>query len=270
MKKFILICLALSTVALAACVEVRDPEEDQIVSAPPVIAAEPKEKKAELLIDEEMYVYQGQILTMDQIERLTYKRKQNWTPTHLTLIFGKIEITSRGKLYTMGNDVNLIVDEFASSRGQIETLPPGTKAALDKPGMNGGYLMLQIGRGEGQLFVTMRGQEGGNGSATANNRFYHDVRQGMCPRPFDISQLNGIQGKPGRQGGDSGSFQVKGEIKDLDIRVHQEPGRGGAGGAPGQPGECVDEVSYSTDYIHWTKGNPASAGSPGADGQALK
>lgn len=258
MNKFIsVILLVIVQLILGACVELRDPEKREDSQAPALVIAQ--ESLKDLIVDEEMYVYQDQILTMDQIERLTYKTVPDWTPGTQTLKYRRIVFSPQGKLFTLGNNLRLIAEELESDRGEILTFPEGTKAPEGTAGLHGGFITLQIQHPQGQLFVTLRGEHGGDGRPGLDTVYFSST----CWSYTRMSDLNAKPGDPGQRGGDSGSLRLLTENQSLfDLRRRREFGRGGQGGKAGQPGRCSG--------IENRVGASAPDGKAGADGLILE
>jgi hypothetical protein len=267
MNKWIgLLVLVILQTTLAACVELKDPDKgDDAPTVAPV--QELAEKAPELLVKERMYIYQGQILTADEIQRLYNKKTADTAARYYSFHYGKIIFTAAGELFTMGNSVDITADEVESNGGNITTFPPeNMKAALNTKGQGGGFVNLQFRQIEGQVAVNLRGQDGGDGMTNPGGSC-HQMQ--VCPREGvgPLPEVDGIAGSVGQKGGDSGSLRLSGETQSFKIFSTYTAGHGGRGGAASAPCRCVYP---GTGFFDFKDGNPGPNGPTGPDGAILK
>lgn len=187
----------------------------------------------------------------------------------LNLEAHRVFFVNAAKVQTHGFNLKIKTDKVFSENAEIFTFPRGQKAPLD--GRNGGNLNLVATEATGNLRITMRGENGGDG---IDGRAYEtraaDGAQGSagahdCARAFGqivrcwctsspgpgVEGADGLIGRPGSdagKGGNSGAVVVN-VMTDHNFRlnVEQEAGisgnpghgaegqEGGIGGAPGNP-----------------------------------
>ncbi|HWU43865.1 MAG TPA: hypothetical protein VN132_10515, partial [Bdellovibrio sp.] len=164
MKKVLFIMFAL--LQLSACVEIRDKKGDPATAGSAAPAPMVKEKKFEdLVIDEEMYVYDNRILNaadLDQAQKdNAYFHKR---PAHdFEFHFDHLTISENGTLYTLGNNVRLHVQDLEVTSGLITTFPENQKADHDKIARPGGHILVDVQNPKGFLKIALRGEAGSNG-----------------------------------------------------------------------------------------------------------
>ncbi len=219
---------------------------------------------------------------------------------------GRIYFSQGAKLFTMGQDINLDVDEIHSKGAELGTFPSGSKAFLNVEGRGGGRLIVNVNKLIGPLNVSARGEAGGdglngkepgaelNGAAgrkgenfcTPNltevhvcNGAFIENKDANCNYPDLKGEsgspgLKGYPGTNGRRGGDTGSIGIRiRELQNEDLiwmkeaGMGGEGGRGGIGGAGGPGGAPGTIRNYSGQDYCVAPGNERQRGSPGSRGE---
>lgn len=296
MKVESLIVLVGCVLSLNACVEVRD-KDDENKPAPAMHVA-----ASGLVIDEDMYVYDGKILDADDLEKemkLNEFQKKS-VSSDVELSIEDLTITENGKLYTQGQNVFLHVQNLKSSKGQIFTFPENETAKDGHNGRSGGHLLLDLKSAQGVLKIQMRGENGGRGldapppDEKLRGRRGVDITvelfNGICsggPISADCGQggkgLKGYPGGSGGDGGNAGTLEIRLEDKSEFINmVDRIPGHGAPGGSGGLGGgggyhgviDMRPILEINMEWYHTEKfnnvnrnGPTGNAGDPGVDGK---
>lgn len=273
-------------VSAAGCVKIQDSENPE--SPAPVSKSLPPPEvyeKSALVVDEDLYLWEGEVLNAEQIRHKDTSRKLAALQVYK---FDVLELKSGGVLYTLGNDVKIEVADFISD-GAIQTFPEGRVAPAGHVGRDGGNIELRLQNPRGYLKAILRGERGGKGAdgAPPDEALRGDPgRVYSCAqverKEHDPSQLLGKQGKRGHpakdgfRGGNSGGMNIYYPLDADLVFVFEkcpgkggEGGRGGAGGVRGPAGRaCIiqpDERSLSVDYL---RGDNGKDGKEGAEGQS--
>lgn len=304
MKKFILfLCSMMVLLVQVGCIEVRDENEDPETVSPqaPVVPkmvppAEDEHKLERVVIDGEMFVVQGQIMSRKELDYSLYKSGSSTLPRktedfefHIKeMVFNEGAI-----LYTLGHRVRLHVDRLIAAQGRIHTFPAGTKAPLNVPGRSGGHLFLNVGKAEeGRLYIEMRGENGGDGlagpapDASLKGTDGRNSIQARCSGGKIPKNQVGGDGGPGKKGypggdgasgGSSGTLEIKIQSGDLfAYQFYKYPGvggrggaggRGGEGGKPGRTSRADPFGPYCVPEVYPVRGAEGEAGATGAQGK---
>ncbi|KYG67201.1 hypothetical protein AZI86_09335 [Bdellovibrio bacteriovorus] len=279
MKKTLLLLCALAS--LSACVEIKDPNQEtknEPENVKPVVL----QQRAELVVDKDIYFFEGDFLTKEEFIKM--EREPSLAKDH-TVQLDYLQIEKGAVLYTLGQNLRLEVKEL-SSNGKIETFPEGAQAPLDIEGRSGGIFYMIVDQGEGFLEITMRGQQGGNGSDGAEPDAALVGEPGkliQCKGCSEVEVLKtwlggkgkrGYPGADGKTGGSSGSLKFTIKSYDHFVMVpHKYGGRGGnkgrgnpRGGDPGPPAPVgLGYLQSNTRYPELYKTYDRYGG-PGADG----
>lgn len=283
MKAQTLILILFVTIQLCACIEVRDNKKTE--EAPPMVAAQ---RFADLVVDEPMYIYDGQILNekdLVQAQKDQAEKKEAPQKHDFEFQFEQLTITERGILYTLGNNVRLHAEDLKIT-GLIATYPENQTAPQNQDGRSGGHLFVDAGMGEGILNIIMRGEKGGKGLEGEKPDSSMKGSPGQTGKDGDYFGTNGIcssratgggiggkgikghLGKNGKSGGDSGTLEVK--IKNdvgITYSIQRKPGlsgEGGDGGAGGEGGDNGAPGRASFDCGGWRLAPDSNQG-PGGD-----
>ena len=240
------------------------------------------------------------------------------TPTDLLIdhdqVLSNIEAATIHRLFlgnkvrasTLGREVSIDVDELISEDATISTLPESETALSGLPGLSAGLLTIHARTARGGLFISARGQNGGEGNRGANGNRGTDGSKGSGAKTgnsqacLSRTPLDGIldvlrsgdgctqvtcvsgpsngtpggQGTPGQDGfeglpgGDSAKVSVTVDTPD-QFQIHYErfAGLGGRGGPGGDGGEGGQGgLAGDTKYPC----GDASAGAPGPRGNQGK
>ncbi|MDG0816975.1 hypothetical protein [Bdellovibrio svalbardensis] len=280
---------------LCACVEVRDNKKTE--EPAPMVAVQ---KFGDLVIDEPMYVYAGQILNAQDLAaaqkesgkeplKESLAKNESLTKQDFEFQFDRLTITERGVLYTLGNNIRLHVADL-SSAGLITTFSEDQTAEPNKVGRAGGHILIDVERAEGVLNLVLRGERGGKGLKGANPDPSMKGSEGSPGTDGDAFGSNGIcnrratgggiggqgkkghPGQDGKNGGDSGTLELK--IKNdqgFTYSIQRKPGRGGERGEGGQGGEGGENgrsgsASFSCGGFVLSLGNEKNRGPEGEPG----
>lgn len=232
MKKWILkLSLLTAIINSIGCVEFKNPDDEQPKEIPTV-----QTLKAEtLLVDEPLYLYDGQFLNEVQM-----KQKSENLPSSKSYLFiyDEIQISDRGALYTMGHNVQIKTAHLISDNGIIATFPKDLTASQGKNGRSGGHIFLNIEKAQGLLNIELRGENGGQG--LPGNDPDNSLRGAYGKENECVGEpgKQGYRGKPGYDGGDSGTLEIKTTNEmDFSAPVNKYPGQKGKGGIGGKGGE---------------------------------
>ncbi|MFV3407217.1 hypothetical protein ACNH6C_01340 [Bdellovibrio bacteriovorus] len=232
------------------CVEVRDKEDTDPVK--PMVQVN---KISRMVVDGEMYLFNGAFLTRPELELELRKAPKIWPVEELEFHYKEVILKKNAVLYTMGHRVRLHIDRLESDGARIQTLSPEFKAGIGQAGRHGGHILLDVGTAKGSLRIQMLGQDGAVGKAGAapdesmrglageNGKF------ALCAKSGEYFELasgkdggrgrTGKSGSNGSPGGDSGTLEVVIQSgKEFQLDHYRNPGMGGAGGsgAKGGPG----------------------------------
>ena len=172
------------------------------------------------------------------------------------------------ELSTNGENLDLEIEEFISNKGKVVTFfeEDVAKTRMNRPGLSGGVLNLNIGTAVGAVVFEMRGLNGGEQtlvpernknvpSANANlngicgNQYYHSSAK-QCWGKMGAKGFIGLQGYQGYSGGDSGILNFKTAKRQfLDLEIRYFPGKGSMGGKGGQGG--VGGPGGRGSHIKW-------------------
>lgn len=240
--------LATVLVLTAGCVEVRDKED-----AAPVKPMVQVNKVSRMVVDGEMYLFNGAFLTRPELELELRKAPKIWPVEELEFHYKEVILKKNAVLYTMGHRVRLHIDHLESDGARIQTLSPEFKAGVGQAGRHGGHILLDVGTAKGSLRIQMLGQDGGAGKAGAapdesmRGLAGENGKLGMCSnsgehfeRASGKNGSKGLQGKSGgngSHGGDSGTLEFTVQSgKEFQLDHFRSPGLGGAGGVGGKGG----------------------------------
>lgn len=106
------------------------------------------------------------------------RENENILTEDKTIQLGRLYL-SKTPLLTFGHNIHLQVDTIYSDEGKIESFPQNTKADQGKDGRHGGNLMITANRAIGNLKITMRGENGGDGIKGAS--YASRAQDGMAP-----------------------------------------------------------------------------------------
>lgn len=243
MKSVICFLTVLSCLALGACgVEVRTPHDE--------------DNSPDLVVDQPLYIYQGQIIDQNARDEMTAEPAQD-DSTPIELKFHELRISKNAALYTMGQNVHIVVENLIGEEGaMITTFPAKQTAPMGHAGRSGGKLVIEVQHAEGSVLFAMRGEIGGQGLAGmapdaskkgAEGRVgdaFIGLPEGTCINQNQVNGHDGATGLPGYQGGtgfvggDSGELELTlPDADDFSYSVRGIPGAGGAGGMGGDGGE---------------------------------
>lgn len=143
-------------------------------------AATSSDDKAEstfepLVIDGEVIIANNKLVPLDAnfdfkkffLQKLTAKKQR--------VNFKNFVLTSNAKIYTLGQDVEINVENIISTQGTITTFPDSFPYFQGKNGISGRSIILNITSGRGLLNIFLRGQPGSPG----------------CPGPEPTADLKG-------------------------------------------------------------------------------
>ncbi|CAE78551.1 putative collagen-like surface protein [Bdellovibrio bacteriovorus HD100] len=248
MKYGLMGMLVVILVSTAGCVEVRDKED-----AAPVKPMVQVHTVSRMVVDGEMYLFNGAFLTRPELELELRRAPKIWPVEELEFHYKEVILKKNAVLFTMGHRVRLHIDRLESDGARIQTLSPEFKAGVGQPGRHGGHINLDVGTAKGSLRIQMLGQDGGAGKAGAapdesmRGLKGEDGKSGLCADSgANLEQASGKDGGKGQQGnrgsngspgGDSGTLEVTIQSgKDFQLDHFRSPGQGGAGGAGGKGG----------------------------------
>ncbi|WP_148278679.1 hypothetical protein [Bdellovibrio bacteriovorus] len=232
----------------AGCVEVRDKED-----ATPVKPMVQVNKVSRMVVDGEMYLFNGAFLTRPELELELRKAPKIWPVEELEFHYKEVILKKNAVIYTMGHRVRWHIDRLESDGARIQTLSPEFKAGVGQAGRHGGHILLDVGTAKGSLRIQMLGQDGGAGKAGAapdesmrglageNGKFSLCANSGEhFERASGKDGSKGHQGKSGSNGssgGDSGTLEVTIQSgKEFQLNHFRSAGLGGTGGAGGKGG----------------------------------
>lgn len=223
------------------------------------------------------------VLRSNETQSIDTKEATLSTEGFLVLAINRIYLEQNSVLYTNANNLHLKISELKSNYGNIETLPTSQSADIGVDGRRGGELIVHIENAEGDLKITLRGENGGEGrrpeglgekgkgpkgkKGTVNGKanVYYDSSPGSnggqeeeCisspgkGSPGGKGQ-KGLKANSGRPGGDSGSAIVYvANSHDFNLGFKFEPGIGGKpslGGEGGFGGDGGDSAGEEVLYI---------------------
>lgn len=247
-SKLLLISLLLAH--LPACIEVKDQDDDANAFVQTI-------QGGDLVIEEPLYLIGGEFLR--ESEMRNYENSQN--PASVTSTyeysFASLTLGPNGVLYTMGNKVSIRVQDLISRGGMIVSFPEGHRSSHGD-GLSGGSLKVWAHSAEGNLKITMRGENGRQGlpgdpplesmkgpvgregAPTAGGGSMLGIVVGQPGFPGGKGQ-KGFPGKAGFAGGNSGTFELT-VLEDHPIYLSVEifAGKGGPGGFGGTGGAGGD------------------------------
>lgn len=238
--------LFLSFLGLASCIHVED-----IDQPPQEVANLYANHIGNIIVDTELYIIDGEILNKEAYEQLhslprSLPHDNNEKET-VEIAFQSLTLKKGGVIYTMGERVLLKVHHLMAEGGSIATFPKDHTAAPQENGRSGGFVYLHLDKAEGELLISLRGENGGVGSSGREPDQSMRGKDGIaifarCGEDSYITEgQKGQQGHPGGQGmsgGDSGNFEL--QILDQNkfkYRLEKVPGQGGVGGDGGRGGE---------------------------------
>lgn len=240
------VLLLLSFLGLAACIHVEDIDQPP-QEAPNLYAT----NIGNIIVDTEIYIFNGEILNKEAYEKLQSLPRpltpDNEDKETVEIAFQSLTLKKGGVIYTMGERVRLKVHHLISEGGSIATFPKDQTAAPQENGRSGGFVYLHLDKAEGELFISLRGENGGIGKPGAEPDQSLRGKDGIavfgrCGEDAYVTEgKKGLQGYPGGQGmngGDSGNFEL--QISDQNkfkYRLEKVPGQGGIGGEGGRGGE---------------------------------
>ena len=213
--------------------------------------------------------------------------------------FNRVFLDSKNIIYTNGRTLNLETNTLiAFNRARIDTFKPSQKAGKGSKGRNGGVITIKAKKAIGEAYITLRGEQGGDGiepPSQYNNPNYRGVKgptgepgeDGSAGRgefsfcrkqPTNGGQggkgKSGFKGQRGFPGGLSGSLLINvDDAREFQVTVSMEKskggagsvgGRGGRGGEGGEPGR--NNTSECKKASMGPEGPPGERGSRGEDG----
>lgn len=236
---------------LPACIEVKDQDEE-----PKAVVAQVIEG-GDLKIEEPLYLIEGEFLRESEIPN--YEKSQT-PPRDYEYRFSNLQIGPKGVLYTLGNNVRIHVENFTAFGGIIATFPE-KQQSIHGDGRSGGHLMLWAKNAEGNLKISMRGEQGKQGDpgnppdeslkgfpgAPGKPREVLGFSEGgtelSLPGPGGQGSIGrkGFTGNQGKKGGSSGTLEFTAiQDKKLYLAVELFAGSGGPGGIGGAGGAGGD------------------------------
>jgi hypothetical protein len=210
--------------------------------------------------------------------------------------FKRIFFENDAILITNGESLQFIAEEIYFRRAVIQTFENGSTAPLGKEGRSGGVLDFQAKVISGDVFVELRGENGGQGfpgpapdeklkgadgfpgvspiavtlsNCPANHTFCGECRMvGTTGTPGNRGD-QGYPGGAGLRGGSSGELRWKADsAKDLNWQIQKFPGHGGIGGSGGLgglggKGGVTPAVAFCPSVPDAKDGAPGPLGVPG-------
>ena len=219
--------------------------------------------------------------------------------------FGTLVLAEGVVLETLGTNFDIQIDQLISVKAKITTFIETKTASNNMDGHSGGVLNINASVAYGDLFIEMRGQDGGlvtNVPAKIEERpiadpalfkgqdmivewveycqerddekFCQSAREATTCPSSGKNGIDGFKGRKafnGRSGGNSGVANVNvgdGSHFDLDIKLVK-----GSGSLPGQPGEGGLGTaggrpgSYNPAFISQCGNQIPSAGKDGSKGE---
>lgn len=180
--------------------------------------------------------------------------KKNYADFIAAPSIGTLLIEEKGELSTDGLDLDLKVKDLISLKGKLVTFPVERVAETsdNRPGLSGGKIVLEAEKASGDLYIELRGLNGGKITRIPNKieAIPPKAADGQCPRDREVRRNDqrcvgkpgqkgypGIAGYPGMPGGDAGLL-VFTTIKksDINLSVKHFPGAGSEGGVGGEGG----------------------------------
>lgn len=288
------VILGVVLVLTIGCVEVRDKEESAPVK--PMVRVQ---SQSRLVIDEEVYLLNGQFLTAPELELELRQAPSSLPVEELEFHFGEAILGKNAVINTLGHRVRLHIDRLESDGARIQTWPQQFKPQPQQPGRHGGHVFLDVASAKGSMRIQMIGQDGGQGQAGAGpsesmkGAAGTNGAKGLCNHEFaakaqgqDGAQgLKGYAGGNGARGGDSGTLEINiGSGSEFHLDHYRRPGHGGVGGAggkggPGGPGGSPGILSPIRPMVVGSSGSgpkmdaartcnhKVSAGKPGPEGE---
>lgn len=245
-RLFFSFVFSLIFLGLTSCIHIED--VDQAPEEPLVLQTK---YIGNLVVEGELFVIDGEILNKEAYEYLqsqTISLEQKKTDLEtMEIAFQSLTLKKGGVLYTMGGALHLKAHRLLSEGGRIATFPPGQTAPPQKNGRGGGFVYLHVDQAEGELYISLRGENGGAGKPGAKPDIKLQGNDGVavfgrCGEDAYVTQgergKQGYPGESGMNGGDTGNFELM--ISDQEkFKYHLEkiPGQGGVGGAGGRGGE---------------------------------
>lgn len=233
-------------IGLVGCIEVKGPDQD----SGPAPLIEPTSMNR-LVVDQPLFFWDGRFVNEFEWENIQLKKL---TPerSDYEMIFDEIIFEKDGTLYTNGFNLRLHTKKLESEAGRLATFPKNQKAFMNVAGRSGGSVLLDVDEAQGNLFIEMRGEGGGDGQqgkAPDAKLKGKDGSKRMRPPvgrygigTVQITQptagLKGYKGKDGQDGGNTGTLEM--HIRDyakFKFFPTREPGQGGQGGQGGAGGE---------------------------------
>ncbi|WP_374029649.1 hypothetical protein [Bdellovibrio bacteriovorus] len=271
--------LNLMMLFVCGCIEVRDKKGAE--ETPLVPAMVEVQKFDELIVSEDLYIYEGKLLTKTQLEYEKFRLKEELSRAvrDYEFSFEHIEFKEGVTLYTLGNRVRLHTKTLSATKARVTSFPQNQKAPPGVPGRSGGHILFEIGVAEGNLLFEMRGENGGDGlagKAPDDSLKGASGKEGMpanCKSLLIPKSFNGGPGEPGKKGFPGENGERGGDAGTLEILVHESgafmpeikkiPGQGGHGGAGGAGGAGGDGGKAGRRFPLCPE---AKAGSPGPQG----
>ncbi len=180
--------------------------------------------------------------------------------------FRRIFFLKGTEIVTSGENLELVADEIHFHQTVIQTFEKSQTADQGKEGRHGGTLNFKARLMSGDVFVELRGENGGQGpnglppgeslagtngepgkapeEYTPANCSYLSILCGACRSPGEVGRpggngKKGNDGFTGMTGGNSGELNWTAEdATNLNWKVIKSPGAGGAGGSGGAGGRA--------------------------------
>ncbi|KHD89722.1 MAG: hypothetical protein OM95_01205 [Bdellovibrio sp. ArHS] len=251
--KIFKVLLVVLLVPLWGCVEVKDKEPG---AAPEIQEAVAVPEYEDLTIAEDLYLYQGQFLSADELQNQGRAEELSRQSEAYSFRFRKLTFTSSGRLFTMGHKLTLQLDELVSDNGQVATFPEQAVAPQGHNGRHGGHIYIAAKNASGFMTITLRGEKGGLGLAGPDPDTALKGTRGVDADKIKCLSLRkeefcysgpgnpGLKGYPGGQGGSGGNTGTLSlEVKANDVfqpQIYRIVGPGGDGGPGGLGGEGGD------------------------------
>lgn len=224
----------------------------------------------------------------------------------LTVEANRVFFLSKSKIQTNGHILNVKAQTVVSDEAEIFSFPEGAKATTEKDGLSGGLVQIVSEFAHGNMKVTLRGQNGGDGldglpwsyrapDAGQGSSGAHDcvkvsvggIGIGGALKCWCTSNPNngfdgpqgavGRNGTPAGRGGNTGKIVI--EVKEtsdfavepnLIIGLAGTSGKGGPGqegGNGGPPGDPTSSECHSASPGNkGPQGNPGENAAPSQDG----
>jgi hypothetical protein len=224
-------------------------------------------------------------LTLDGTTWTVGELGQNKT---VPLRVNTLKITNGGRIITNGNNLTITAQHVISQNGAIMSFPDARLTPADSPdgspgvnGLGGGTVEIQADGIDGQLDVSLPGQNGGRGgrgpggAPGAPGRRGADAADGLlnCARGGENGTPGGIGGQggtgmPGGSGGDGGVLVLKGNLarKQQNINFSAPAGKAGPGGPGGMGGPGGSGGQGGSGSVHCGGGAAGVSGPAGTEG----